>query len=98
LTFSVSANQTIQVLFNGASHTPNQVSGTSIIGQVPSNATSDPVTVVVGRVSSDSINFTVDQQPTITSVSPSTGLLNGSTVVPVTISEGFLCQTRDGLP
>jgi len=90
-------SQTVQVLFNGASYTPNQVSGTSIIGQVPSNATSGPVTVVVGGVSSNSINFTVEQQPTIASVSPSTGPLNGNgTVAPVTISgTGFGATQSD---
>jgi hypothetical protein len=65
--FQLNASQTIQVLFIGISFTPNQFSATSIIAQVPSNATSGPVTVVVGGVSSHSVRFTVEQQPTITS-------------------------------
>ena len=89
--------QTVQVLFNGASYTPNNFNGTSIIAQVPNNATSGPVTVVVGGVSSNSVNFTVEQQPTITSVSPSTGPLNSSgAVVPVTITgTGFGATQSD---
>ena len=45
--FQLDATQTIQVLFNGISFTPNQFSATSIMARVPSSATSGPVTVVV---------------------------------------------------
>ena len=85
--FQLSANQTIQVLFNGASYTPNQFTGTSVLAQVPNNASSGPVTVVVGGVSSNSVNFTVNQPPTVTSVSPSTGPAGSDgNPVPITIS------------
>jgi hypothetical protein len=95
--FQLSASQTIQVLFNGISFTPNQFSATSIMAQVPSNATSGPVTAVVRGVSSNSVSFTVEQQPTITSVSPSTGPLNSrGTVVPVTIGGAGFGATQSG--
>ncbi len=66
------------------------------MAQVPSNATSGPVTVVVVRgVSSNSVSLTVEQQPTITSVSPSTGPLNSrETVVPVTIGGAAFGATQ----
>jgi hypothetical protein len=95
--FQLDASQTIQVLFNGISFTPNQFGATSIIAQVPSNATSGPVTVVVGGVCSNSVSFTAEQQPTITSVSPSTGPLNSRrTVVPVTIGGAGFGATQSG--
>jgi RHS repeat-associated protein len=95
--FQPNAYQTIQVLFNGVSYVPNEFNNTTVIAEVPNNATSGPVTVVIGGVSSNSVNFTVEQQPTITSVSPSTGPLNSSgTVVPVTITgTGFGATQSD---
>jgi RHS repeat-associated protein len=85
--FQLSANQTIQVLFNGASYTPNQFTSTSVLAQVPSGASSGPVTVVVGGVTSNSVNFTVNQPPTVTSVSPFTGPAGSDgNPVPITIS------------
>jgi RHS repeat-associated protein len=71
--FQLSSGQTIQVLFNGVSFSPNQWSATSIIAEVPSNATSGTVTVVVGGVSSNSVDFNVEDPLTITSLSPDSG-------------------------
>jgi RHS repeat-associated protein len=71
--FQLSSGQTIQVLFNGVSFSPNQWSATSIIAEVPSNATSGSVTVVVGGVSSNSVDFNVENPLTITSLSPDSG-------------------------
>jgi RHS repeat-associated protein len=84
--FQLNANQTIQVLFNGVSFTPNQWSATSVTAQVPNNATSGTVTVIVGGVSSNSVNFTVEQPPTITSVSPNSGPFSDGLLTPVTIT------------
>ena len=71
--FQLNSGQTIQVLFNGVSFSPNQWSATSIIAEVPSNATSGSVTVVVGGVSSNSVDFNVENPLTITSLSPDSG-------------------------
>jgi YD repeat-containing protein len=80
-------NQTIQVLFNGASYTPNQFTSTSVFAQVPSGASSGPVTVVVGGNSSNSVSFTVEPQLSITSVSPNAGpFASDGSLVPVTIT------------
>jgi RHS repeat-associated protein len=68
--FQTNSYQTIQVLFNGVLYTPNQYGPTSVIAEVPNNASSGPVTVVVGGVTSNSVSFTVEQPPTITSFSP----------------------------
>ena len=89
--FQPQSGQTIQVLFNGVSFTPGQFSTTSVLAQIPNNATSGPVTVVVGGISSNSVNFTAEQPPTITSVSPSTGPFGSNgTAVPITITgSGF---------
>jgi RHS repeat-associated protein len=89
--FQPQSGQTIQVLFNGVSFTPNQFSTTSVLAQIPNNATSGPVTVVVGGISSNNVNFTVEPPPTITSVSPSTGPFGSNgTAVPITITgSGF---------
>ena len=85
--FQLSGSQAIQVLFNGASYTPNQFTSTSVLAEVPSGATSGTLTVVVGGVSSNGVAFTVEPSPTITSVSPSTGPFGSNgTAAPVTIS------------
>jgi RHS repeat-associated protein len=95
--FEPQGGQTWQVLFNGV---PSQSVGCtayycssepvpygSLYVEVPNGATSGPVTVVIGGVSSNSVPFTVEQQPTITSVSPNTGPYdNTGTAQPVTIT------------
>jgi len=72
---------TTQVLFNGVAGTIISYNGsyafvanaTNLLVQVPSNATNGPVTVVVGSASSNGMQFTVEPQPTITGISPSSG-------------------------
>jgi RHS repeat-associated protein len=85
--FQPQVNETVQVFIDGVVASSDQLSSTNVIAQVPSNATSGPVTVVVGGISSNALNFTVTQPPTITSVSPSSGPFNSSgTAVPIIIS------------
>jgi RHS repeat-associated protein len=80
-----------QVFFNGTVVSVSAFSSTSLVVQVPLNATSGPVTVQVGNISSNSVNFTVEQPPTITSVSPSSGpFASDGSIVPITITgSGF---------
>jgi RHS repeat-associated protein len=88
--FQTNSYQTIQVLFNGVLYTPNQYSATSVIAEVPNNASSGPVTVVVGGVTSNSVSFTVEQPPTITSFSPGGPEDSIGNLVPITITgSGF---------
>ncbi|MFZ1169447.1 MAG: Ig-like domain-containing protein, partial [Candidatus Sulfotelmatobacter sp.] len=89
--FQLNAGQTIQVLFNGVSFTPNQWSATSIIAEVPNNATSGTVTVVVGGVSSNSLDFNVEPPLTVTSISPNIGPFNnvGEAVTVTITGTGF---------
>ena len=95
--FEPQGQQTWQVLFNGVASpsvgcTAYYCSGEtvpygSLYVEVPNGASSGPVTVVIGGVSSNSLNFTIEQQPTITSVSPNTGpYASDGTVQPVTIT------------
>jgi len=82
---------TTEVTFNGIVGSISTSSANSIIVNVPSNATTGPVVVSVGGVVSNSLNFTVEQAPTITSVSPNVGPYNSyGAVVPITITgSGF---------
>ncbi len=95
--FQPQGSQNFQVLFNGV---PSQSVGCtayycyletvpygSLTAQVPNGATSGPVTVVIGNITSNSVNFTVQQEPSITSVSPSAGpYASNGTIQPVTIT------------
>ncbi len=82
---------TTQVLFNGIAGYITNSSSNSLTVAVPQNATSGPVTVQVGSVSSNGVAFTVEQPPTITSISPGAGPFDSSgTPQPVTITgSGF---------
>jgi YD repeat-containing protein len=89
---------TSTVAFSGIASTPTSWSPTAIAVPVPSGATSGPVTVTVGGVASNSINFSVT--PGITSITPATG----STGTSVTIngssfgsSQGTSTVTFNGL-
>ena len=64
---------TTQVIFNGVAGYITSSSTNSIMVQVPSNATTGPVTVVVGTVSSNGVGFIVEQPPSITSLSRNHG-------------------------
>jgi RHS repeat-associated protein len=81
---------TTQVLFNSTAGSVSNSSSTSLTVAVPGNATSGPVTVVLGSVSSNSVNFTVEQPPAIASVSPNSGPFVNGTLTPITITgSGF---------
>src|SRR5581483_10167308 len=74
-------NTNIQILFNGvpgAIFPINQygqpiVTNTGFTAKVPQNATSGPVTVQIGNATSNTLEFTVEQPPTITGISPNNG-------------------------
>ena len=68
------------ITFNGTAATPTSWSASSIVAPVPVGATTGNVVVTVGGQASNSDGFTVTPpSPTITSVSPSSGLV-GTTV------------------
>jgi YD repeat-containing protein len=60
------------VTFNGTPATPFNWSDSSIVATIPAGATSGPLVVTAGGISSNSFTFTVTPGPSITSVSPST--------------------------
>ncbi len=69
-----------QIFFNGVAGTIpvngngyQIVSPTSFTAIVPQNATSGPVTVQIGNATSNTLEFTVEQPPTITGISPNNG-------------------------
>jgi len=71
---------TTQIFFNGVAGqiVPNQngipiISPTGFSAFVPNSATSGPVTVVIGGSTSNALNFTVEQAPTVTDISPNNG-------------------------
>jgi RHS repeat-associated protein len=74
-------NQPGQVMFNGVAATPyyNSWSATSLTVQVPTGATTGPLTVVVDGVPSNAVTFTVGVPASVSSVSPSSGPV-GTTV------------------
>jgi RHS repeat-associated protein len=95
--FQPQGSQTWQVLFNGVSSpsigctayycSSETVPYGSLTAEVPSGASSGPVTVVIGGISSNSLPFTVEPQLTVTSMSPSVGPFNiVGDAVTVTIS------------
>lgn len=86
-----------QVFFNGVAANVTSSNSGSLTVQVPSNATSGPVTVEVGTISTNSLQFTVEQPPTIASVSPNVGPYNSYGVaVPITITgTGFGATQSD---
>ena len=63
---------TSQLLFNGASAGILSWSGTSITAAVPTGATSGPVTLVEGGVTSNGLPFSVETL-SVTSISPTSG-------------------------
>jgi RHS repeat-associated protein len=68
---------TTQVLFNGLPATIEQSSSSSVTVVVPDNATSGLVSVTVGSLTSNSIQFAVEQPPIITGVSPDYAQIGG---------------------
>ncbi len=70
------------VSFNGTAATVSSWSDTSIAVQVPTGATTGPVTVTAGGVVSNGVTFTVVPPPVVSSVAP----LSGTAGTAVTIS------------
>lgn len=69
-----------QIRFNGVSATTLSPSATTLTTQVPSGATTGPITVTVGGLTSNGMNFTVTNAgppPTLSSVSPNVGSMQG---------------------
>src|SRR5215813_7890683 len=67
------------VLFSGVAATPTSWSNTSITVSVPSAATTGNVVVIVGGLASNAVAFTV--VPSITSLTPSSGLVGASVTI-----------------
>ena len=72
---------TSTVTFNGTAATPTSWSATSISVPVPVGATTGNVLVTVGGQVSNGINFTVTPPPSITSLTPSSGVIGASVVI-----------------
>jgi len=66
--------------FNGTAAAPTSWNNTQIVAPVPSGATTGPV-VVTQALASNSVTFTVDPSPSITSISPTNGPANTSVTV-----------------
>ena len=69
------------VKFNGTAATPFSWSDGSIVVPVPAGATTGPVVITAGGISSNSMTFTVTGGPSITSLSPSTGAGGASVTI-----------------
>jgi regulation of enolase protein 1 (concanavalin A-like superfamily) len=69
------------VTFNGTEATPTSWSSASIAITVPTGATTGAVLITVDGVASNGANFTVLSTPTITSLSPSSGLIGASVAI-----------------
>lgn len=69
-----------QIKFNGVNATTLSATATTLTTQVPSGATTGPVTVTVGGLVSNGLTFTVANAgppPTLTAVSPNVGSVQG---------------------
>jgi YD repeat-containing protein len=73
------------VMFNGVAATVISASATALVVQAPGGVTSGPVSVTVNgtTVTSGTLNFTVPNLPTITSISPAIGYIGESLTVNV---------------
>ena len=70
------------VAFNGIAATPTSWSATSIVVTVPTGATTGNVVVTVGGVASNGMSFTVTvPAPSLTSLSPTSGLVGTSVTI-----------------
>ncbi len=70
-----SAQGASTVSFNGTAAMPIAWSATSITAPVPPGAASGPVTVTVGGTASNGVVFTVVPPPTLTALSPTSGVV-----------------------
>jgi hypothetical protein len=88
-------------MFNGVIATPTSWSATSIVAPVPTGATTGPMVVTVGGLSSNGPVFVVGSGPGITGISPSTGKVGASvtiTGVNFGASQGLSTLTFNGTP
>ncbi len=69
------------VEFNGSNATITSWSNTSITATVPTGATTGPVTVTTGGITSNSVTFTVIEATTVTGISPSSGSTGTSVII-----------------
>src|SRR5205823_1085253 len=66
------------VTFSGTAATPTSWSATSIVVPVPAGATTGNVVVTVGGLASNGVSFTVTVPPTITTLSPTSGVVGAA--------------------
>lgn len=84
-----------QIRFNGILATTLSATATLLTTQVPSGATTGPVTVTVGGLASNGMTFTVanaGSPPTLTSVFPNVGSVQGGQQTTLT-GTGFIAGT-----
>ena len=84
-----------QIRFNGILATTLSATATSLTTQVPSGATTGPVTVTVGELASNGVTFTVANAgppPTLTSLFPNVGSVQGGQRTTLT-GTGFIAGT-----
>ena len=84
-----------QIRFNGILATTLSATATSLTTQVPSGATTGPVTVTVGGLASNGVTFTVANAgppPTLTSLFPNVGSVQGGQRTTLT-GTGFIAGT-----
>jgi YD repeat-containing protein len=84
-----------QIRFNGILATTLSATATVLTTQVPSGATTGPVTVTVGGLASNGVTFTVANAgppPTLTSVFPNVGSVQGGQQTTLT-GTGFIAGT-----
>lgn len=84
-----------QIRFNGTTATTLSATATMLTTQVPSGATTGPVTVTVGGLASNGVTFTVANAgppPTLTAISPNVGSVQGGQQTTLT-GTGFIAGT-----
>lgn len=84
-----------QIRFNGVTATTLSATATMLTTQVPTGATTGPVTVTVGGLTSNGVAFTVANAgppPTLTAVSPNVGSVQGGQQTTLT-GTGFVSGT-----
>ena len=69
------------VKFNGVTGIALAWSDTAILVNVPSSATTGPVTVTMNGVTSNGVQFTLIEPLTVTGISPSSGAVNSSVTI-----------------
>jgi IPT/TIG domain len=93
---------TSTVTFNGTTATTiTSWSATSITATVPTGATTGNVTVVVNGAVSNGVTFTITPGPSITSLTPNSGLIGASVVIAGAnfgASQGSNTVTFNGVP